>query len=452
MDTLQRNQEGAAQVIGQDYAFRYLVLPRDLAGEDLVVAAATRDGLHELEVLVRHRIVVDEVLPANTIREQLRVLYRHLDNGYALGRNEQREESMKAFVAALLEDALQAFSRDDFQSLVSVLKHSANLKIDVTREFQDGSFSQATPNGRKVDSRLSAMPVHSGEKLVLRLLGSYATLRTFDRLGLPPGLMERYMEVLANPSGVHIVCGPTGMGKTTTVFAILERVDEGKNICTVEDPVEIRLRGAHQVEVNERHGVTFASAMRAFMRQDPDVIFCGEMRDDETAFETMKGGLSGRVVYSTIHAPDAVRVLDRLVEYGVRRGTIGSALKSVLAQRIVRKLCVECREKESASITLRRAYPVQFENVSKVFARRRGGCAACHKTGIAGQVAVFELFAMSDEIEDAIVHEASRAALYRLALGEGYVPMREQAAKLIAEGTTSIDEVLQVLSLNKSAA
>ena len=481
MDTLQRNQEGAAQVIGQDYAFRYLVLPRNLVGEDLVVAAATRDGLHELEVLVRHRIVVDEVLPANTIREQLRVLYRHLDNGYALGRNEQREESMKAFVAALLEDALtahtsdvhveptedggrvrfrvdrtlrevQAFSRDDFQSLVSVLKHSANLKIDVTREFQDGSFSQATPNGRKVDSRLSAMPVHSGEKLVLRLLGSYATLRTFDRLGLPPGLMERYMEVLANPSGVHIVCGPTGMGKTTTVFAILERVDEGKNICTVEDPVEIRLRGAHQVEVNERHGVTFASAMRAFMRQDPDVIFCGEMRDDETAFETMKGGLSGRVVYSTIHAPDAVRVLDRLVEYGVRRGTIGSALKSVLAQRIVRKLCVECREKESASITLRRAYPVQFENVSKVFARRRGGCAACHKTGIAGQVAVFELFAMSDEIEDAIVHEASRAALYRLALGEGYVPMREQAAKLIAEGTTSIDEVLQVLSLNKSAA
>jgi len=481
VDTLERNRDGAAQVVGQDNAFRYLVLPLDLRGDELIVAAIKSEGLHELEALIRYRITVEETLSADVIRERLRALYRNLGSGYSLGRNEQREESMKSYVGSLLEDAMTAHSsdvhveptedgggrvrfridrtlrevrslaRDDFQSLVSILKHSSNLKIDVSREFQDGSFSQATPNGRKVDLRVSTMPVGGGEKIVLRLLGSYATLRTFERLGLPPGLRDRYVEVLGNPSGVHIVCGPTGMGKTTTVFAILDTVDEGKNICTVEDPVEIRLKGAYQVEVNERHGVTFASAMRAFMRQDPDVIFCGEMRDDETAFETMKGGLSGRIVYSTIHSPDAVRVVDRLVEYQVRRGTIGSALKSVLAQRIVRKLCTECRVPVSSAITLRRQYPVQFENVSKVFERRKGGCATCQGTGIAGQVAVFELFAMSDEIEDAIVHEASRAALYRLALSEGYVPMREQAAQHIADGTTSVDEVLQVLSLSKSA-
>jgi type II secretory ATPase GspE/PulE/Tfp pilus assembly ATPase PilB-like protein len=486
VETLQRNQDGAAQVVGQDYAFRYLVLPLDLRGDELVVAAVKADGMHELEALVRYRVTVEQTMPADELREKLRTLYRNLGTGYSLGKNEQREESMRAYVGSLFEDALTAhtsdvhieptddggrvrfrvdrtlrevrtLSRDDFQSLVSILKHSSNLKIDVTREFQDGSFSQATPNGRKVDCRVSAMPVNGSEKIVLRLLGSYATLRTFERLGMPPGLRDRYMEVLANPSGVHIVSGPTGMGKTTTVFAILNTVDEGKNICTVEDPVEIRLRGAYQVEVNEKHEVSFASAMRAFMRQDPDVIFCGEMRDDETAFETMKGGLSGRVVYSTIHSPDAVRVVDRLVEFGVRRGTIGSALKSVLAQRIVRKLC-ECRKEVTPSITLRRAYPVQFEEsglfskTGKVFGRNPKGCQACHRTGIAGQAAIFELFAMSDEIEDAIVHEASRAALYRLALSEGYVPMREQAAQLIADGTTSVDEVLQVLSLSKNAA
>jgi type II secretory ATPase GspE/PulE/Tfp pilus assembly ATPase PilB-like protein len=476
-----RNQAGAAQIVGQDLAFRYLVLPLDVRGEEVLVAGVKRERLHELETLLRRRVLVEQTRTAEEIREALRALYRNAAGGFALGKNEQREASMKAYLGTLLEDALTAHTsdvhieptpdggcvrfrvdrtlrevrqldRDDFASLVSVLKHSANLKIDVTREFQDGSFSQATANGRTVDARVSTIPVGGTEKIVLRLLGSYATLRTFERLGLPPELMQRYTEVLAHPSGVHIVCGPTGMGKTTTVFAILARVDAGKNICTVEDPVEIRLAGAFQVEVNERQQVTFPLAMRAFMRQDPDVILCGEMRDEQTAFETMRGGLSGRVVYTTIHAPDAVRVVDRLVEYGVRRGTIGSALKSVLAQRIVRKLCRECREAVAVPIALRRAYPLQFEGVGQVFARNPAGCGRCHATGIAGQVAVFELFAMSDEVEDAIVNEASRAALYRLAMSQGYVPMREHAAALVADGTTSVDEVLQVLSLSKSAA
>jgi type II secretory ATPase GspE/PulE/Tfp pilus assembly ATPase PilB-like protein len=333
-----------------------------------------------------------------------------------------------------------------------VLKHEANLRIDVTREFQDGSLQLATANGRKVDARVSTIPVGDSEKAVLRLLGSYATLRRFEALGMPPGLRDKYEEVLQHPSGVHIVAGPTGTGKTTTILSVLDSVNDGKNVVTIEDPVESRLRNAFQVEVNERLGITFATAMRAFMRQDPDVIFCGEIRDDETADQTLKGGLSGKVIYTTIHSPDAIRVVDRLIEFGVRRGTIGSALKSVLAQRLVRRLCDKCRVETAVPMPLRRAYAVQFDGVTKVYERSPEGCSACLHTGISGQAAVFELLAMSDEIEDAIVHEASRAALYALAVSEGYVPMREHAAALIAEGVTSVAEVQEVLSLRKSAA
>jgi type II secretory ATPase GspE/PulE/Tfp pilus assembly ATPase PilB-like protein len=471
-----RNQAGAAQVIGHDFAFRYLVLPVDLQGEVVLVDAVRRDGLHELEALIRRRIVVERLRPADDIRLALRQVFRASDAGYAVQVNEQREESTKALVTALLEQAVlehasdvhvephadggrvrlrvdrslrvvRTLTREEYQSLVSVLKHLSALRIDATRIFQDGSFSRETANGRRVDCRVSSIPTTDGEKLVLRLLGSAATLRTYDRLGLPPSLRARYDAALAGPAGVHIVAGPTGMGKTTTVFALLSRLDPSTNICTVEDPVEIRRTGAYQIEVNAHHDVTFPSALRAFARQDPDVIVCGEMRDAETAVETMKAGLSGRTMYSTIHAADAIRVVDRLVEFGVRRATIGSALRSVLAQRLVRKLCSQCRLQVDLARPLREAFAEQFAGVRRVAQRSPRGCASCLHTGVTGQVAVFEVFTMSDQLEEAIVGQASRSELLSMATAQGYRPMREHAAALIAAEITSVEEACEVLPL-----
>jgi type II secretory ATPase GspE/PulE/Tfp pilus assembly ATPase PilB-like protein len=469
-----RNQAGAAAVVGQDYAFRYLVVPLDLQGDVLVVDAARRDGLHELETIIRRTIEVEHVLPADTIRAALRQVFRGSKTGYSMQPNEQRTESMQAVVASLLEDAAREHASDvhieptsdggqvrirvdrtlstsrrlseaELRSIVSVVKHMANLRIDVSREFQDGSFVHETDNGRRIDCRVSSIPTTEGEKLVVRLLGSSATLRSFDRLGLPDDLAASYDRALAAPSGVHIVAGPTGTGKTTTVFAILSRLDGRANICTVEHPVEIRLEGAFQVEVDSRHDVSFPSAMRAFARQDPDVVLCGEMRDPETAVETMKAGLSGRTIYSTIHASDAIRVVDRLIEFGVRRSTVASALRSVLAQRLVRKLCPACRLAVDVPRRLREEFTVQFATIAHIARRRVTGCSACRGTGVAGQVAVFELVVVTDELEDAIVRGVSRAELASIAAAQGYRPLRDHAAALIASSVTSLDEVAQVM-------
>jgi type II secretory ATPase GspE/PulE/Tfp pilus assembly ATPase PilB-like protein len=477
----QRNQAGAAAVVGQDYAFRYLVVPLDLRGDTLVVNAARRDGLHELETIVRRTVEVERILPVEAIRAALRDVYRATKTGYSVQPSQQQPESMQAIVASLLDDAAREHASDvhiepgggggrvrvrvdrtlstarrlsevELRGVVSVVKHMANLRIDVSREFQDGSFVHETDNGRRIDCRVSSIPSTEGEKLVLRLLGSSATLRSFDRLGLPDELAASYERALAAPSGVHIVAGPTGSGKTTTAFAILSRLDDRANICTVEHPVEIRLEGAFQVEVDSRHDVSFPSAMRAFARQDPDVVLCGEMRDPETAIETMKAGLSGRTIYSTIHASDAIRVVDRLIEFGVRRGTIASALRSVLAQRLVRKLCPACRLAVDVPAWLREEFPTVFASTARIARRRPTGCGACQGTGVAGQVAAFELLVMIDDLEDAIVRGVSRAELASLAATHGYRPLRHHAAALIASSLTSVEDVASVMPFGTSQA
>ena len=475
----ERNQAGAAQAIGKDIAYRYLILPLDRKGKTLFVAMSQADGaiVSEVQSLTRSEIVVQELLPADQIRQGLRTLYTGSERLFTLAGSQQLDETARAMLGMLLESAISLHSSDihveptvsggrarlrvdrslrlnktyhegQLASIIAVIKHDSKLRIDTRREFQDGSFAAETPNGRKIDLRVSIIPVDGREKAVLRLLGSFATLRTFEDTGMPVGLRRRYQDALSSPSGVHLIVGPTGSGKTTTAFSILASADSSKNIMTIEDPVEIRLGdNAYQVSVDERNGVTFASAMRAFVRQDPDIILCGELRDEDTAQETMNAGLQGRMVYSTCHSPDAIRVIDRLIEFGVRRSTIGSALRSVLAQRIVRRLCEHCKSPVAVAFALKRRFTAQFEGVRRVFEKNPKGCRQCEFTGIAGALAVFELLCITEQIEDAVVHEASRACLQTLALSEGYVPMREHGAFLIAEGVTSLAEVQEALSL-----
>ena len=496
METVTRegpgNAVGAAQIIGEDNAFRYVVLPLGKSGANLTVAATSDDPavVRDLEIATRHAIEITEVLPASKIREKLRVLYSDpaAKRTFSMGSGDVAEVAA-GLLDQIIEQAslghssdihleplgnggrvrfridrtlreIRRYSLEEHNALTSLIKQRCNLALDKQRHLQDGSFHQRTGNGRDVDVRVSVIPVSEDrqEKFVLRLLGNAATLRRFADLGMPEWIYDRYRELAENTTNLHLVAGPTGAGKTSTVCSILAEADESTNIMTIEDPVEIRLPGnAWQVSVDERTGVTFPAAMRAFMRADPDVIMCGEIRDAETAKEACAGGLAGRRVWGTTHAPDAIRAIQRLLEFGVHRSTIAQSVKSVLAQRIVRRLCSDCRQEEPIPFAIARQYErIVTDNTTGARRvrnfyrqatpdeiRRRGGCKKCGDTGISGQRALFELLVMTDELEDAIVHEASRAALSQIALSEdcGYLPMRYHAVSLLCEGETSVAEI-----------
>jgi general secretion pathway protein E len=497
MDTLSRdavgtNAIGAAQIIGEDNAFKFLVLPMGKHGENITVAATTDDleTLRDLTHATRHSIEIVEVLPAQRIRERLRELYSNpaAKRTFSMGTGDLGEVA-SGLLDQIIESASLAHSSDvhlepisdggrvrcridrtlrivrrysleEHAALTSLIKQRCNLALDKQRHLQDGSFHHKTSNGREVDVRVSVIPLSQDrqEKFVLRLLGNAATLRRFADLGLPDWIYDRYRELAENTTNLHLVAGPTGAGKTSTVVSILAEAEESTNIMTIEDPVEIRLPGnAWQVSVDERTGVTFPTAMRAFMRADPDVIMCGEIRDAETAKEACAGGLAGRRVWGTTHAPDAIRAIQRLLEFGVHRSTIAQSVKSVLAQRIVRRLCPDCKQEEPIPFAIARQYDrlindnetgqrrvkTFYRQATPEEIRRRSGCKKCGDTGISGQRAIFELLVMTDELEDAIVHEASRAALYQIALSDdcGYLPMRYHAVSLLCEGETSVAEI-----------
>lgn len=486
----QTNLAGAAQIVGQDNAFLYVVLPLGKAGDVITVAAISDDPgpLRDLEIKTRHRIQIAEVRPAAQIRDEIRALYKEsASRAFAMGLGDVAELASE-LLGEIIEQPSIAHSSDlhfdplpkggrvkfridrtlreirkytleEFYAIGSVIKQRGNMALDKQRHFQDGSFHQKTSNGRDIDVRVSVIPLDQDrrEKFVLRLLGSATTLRRFSDLGLPDWIYDRYRDVCENSTNLHLVAGPTGAGKTSTVFSILAEADDSVNILTIEDPVEIRLPNAWQVAVDERTGVTFAAAMRSFMRDDPDIIVCGEMRDAETAKEACAAGLAGRRVWTTTHAPDAIRTIQRLIEFGVNRSTIAQAVKSVLAQRIVRRLCPECRVPDPIPFAIARHYErIIDDNTTgkrrvETFYRqstpaersKRGGCKTCRDTGISGQRAIFELLVMTDLIEDAITHEASRAAIQTLAVDDecGYIPMRVHAVELLCEGETSVAEI-----------
>ncbi|MEO9170885.1 MAG: GspE/PulE family protein, partial [Candidatus Baltobacteraceae bacterium] len=230
-----------------------------------------------------------------------------------------------------------------FAQVVSRIKLLAAMDIADKRQPQDGRY-HIEHSGKSIDARVSSMPTISGEKIVVRLLDMHARVPSLEYLGMPPDLLAQYRDLVHAPHGFIVVCGPTGSGKTTTLYASLsERNVEGQHVCTIEDPVEVRLAGIAQVQVHARAGVTFAAALRSFLRQDPNVIMVGEMRDSETAAVAMSAALSGQLVVTTLHASDAPRTVDRLVELGLKRHAIAAGLSGIVAQRLVRELCLHCR-------------------------------------------------------------------------------------------------------------
>ncbi len=327
--------------------------------------------------------------------------------------------------------------------LVSRIKIMSGLDIADRLRPQDGR-ARVTVNGKPVDLRVSTLPSAHGEKVVVRILDQGATLLSLGKLGLIQDDAARLELLLGLREGVVLVTGPTGSGKTTTLYSALARIKErGVNIVTVEDPVEYRLPGTVQVQVNEKAGLGFAAALRSILRQDPDVVLVGEIRDRETATIAMQASLTGHLVLSTLHTIDAASSVTRLVDIGVEPYKISAALKGVVAQRLVRKLCVTCAITDTAPVSRR----VQAWLPADAAIRRPVGCPECGNTGYRGRVAVMEILVADAAVERVIADSGSVQELAAAGRAAGMRTLWEAGMAQAAAGTTSIEELVRVLEL-----
>jgi type II secretory ATPase GspE/PulE/Tfp pilus assembly ATPase PilB-like protein len=283
-----------------------------------------------------------------------------------------------------------------------------------------------------------------GESVVLRLLDRGGRPVELDDLGMPPALLSEIGRLAARPHGMVLVTGPTGSGKSTTLYACLARRDRGsEKIITVEDPVEYQIAGITQVPVHRQAGVAFAAALRSILRQDPDVVMIGEMRDPETAEIAIQAAMTGHLVFSTLHTNDAIGAVARLLDLGVPDYLVASTLEGVLAQRLVRRICDGCRSSYTPNAQI--VAQLASQPVDRIALQRGLGCAACRGTGFRGRVGLFELLVVTDEIKDAITRRAARAELRALAEAALMVPLRTDGWRKVEAGLTTIDEVLRVV-------
>jgi len=327
--------------------------------------------------------------------------------------------------------------------VASRLKIMANLDISERRLPQDGRIS-CNINGRQVDLRLSTLPTQFGESVVLRVLDRSAVNLGIEHLGFPGPIMDYVQEAIQQPNGIFVVTGPTGCGKTTTLYSCLRKINKTDlKLLTVEDPVEFDIEGIMQVPVKESVGMTFAKALRAFLRQDPDVIMVGEMRDLETSQIAIQASLTGHLVISTLHTNDAPGAVTRLVDMGVEPFLISSTLMGVLAQRLVRTICKDCKtgfEPTEQQIELLSLKP---EDVAGKELFYGSGCGECNDTGYKGRKGIYELLRISESVRSLINERAPTVVIRQKAVEEGMITLREDGLRSIFNGDSSIEEVMK---------
>jgi general secretion pathway protein E len=327
-------------------------------------------------------------------------------------------------------------------SLVSRLKVMAGMNIAERRRPQDGQFSIRVEE-KEVDFRVATSDSAHGEMVVLRVLDKSLSLLALTELGFLPEALERYSQMLRTPFGMILVGGPTGSGKTTTLYASVNQLDRGeRNIVTIEDPIEYHFEGVNQIQVNPRADITFAGGLRAIMRLDPDVILVGEIRDDDTARMGTQAALTGHLVLSSIHANDALGVLFRLLDLGVEPFLISSALVGAVSQRMVRRVCPHCRSLSEVPPDERQVYELELgERPEKLY--YGAGCNSCANTGYLGRTGVFEVLMLSEELRRMLLRGASAGEMKAQAVGEGMAPMRRSAMLKVQQGITTPYEVIR---------
>jgi type II secretion system protein E len=327
-------------------------------------------------------------------------------------------------------------------AITSRIKLMADLNIAERRLPQDGKIRVAL-HGRRLDIRVATLPTLHGESLVLRLLDRASLFLPLDRLGFAPDTLARFLSLIHRPHGILLVTGPTGSGKTTTLYAALDKINApDRKIITLEDPVEYQLRGVNQIPVKPKIGLTFATGLRHILRQDPDVILVGEIRDPETVDIAIQAALTGHLVFSTLHTNDAPSAIPRLLDMGAEPYLVASVLSAVLAQRLVRRLCPHCRAPYHPTPADLAALGVPTPPDTPLWRGR--GCDHCRGTGYRGRLGIYELFVLTDDLRSLILRRASSRDLRRLALDQGMRPLRLDGWSKACQGLTTVDEVLRV--------
>ena len=324
--------------------------------------------------------------------------------------------------------------------VISRIKVISNLDISEKRVAQDGR-TQIKVAGKTLDIRVSALPTFYGERIVMRILMQSDDIPHMEELGFEPVLIEQFDKLLKNPHGIILVTGPTGSGKSTTLHSFLQEVaTPEKNIITVEDPVEYKADNINQVQANPKVGLTFASGLRSILRQDPDVIMIGEIRDSETAGIAIQAALTGHLVFSTLHTNNATSSITRLIDMGVEHFLVSSAILGVLAQRLARKLCPSCKVED----TLAEEYSKDFNLPKNAQIFKAEGCSECSYTGYKGRVAIGELFILDEEIQVFLKNHPDDYEIRQHAVERGMRTLQDQLKDLVLAGTTSIDEAIRI--------
>jgi type IV pilus assembly protein PilB len=479
----------AAVLLQKDLAFRYQAVPVRFVDDDLLLVAVADPSdvgrADDLRLALGHnvRLVVSD---PGDLERTIKKLYRTQIEVEEVGAdlqklfdaNAQREDILEnsddtpavklvhATLAQCIEDGASDIhfepQEDDMivraridgvtrpvatipkamqLGVSSRLKIMGNLDIAERRAPQDGRVSIKF-GGNPLDLRIAIMPTTHGEQIVLRIMHRAVSKPDLAELGMSPTAREPFERAIRQPYGAVVVCGPTGSGKTTTLYTALHLLnDPGRVVMTIEDPVEYQIRGINQIEIQPKGGLTFARGLRTILRSDPDVLLVGEIRDEETARIAMQAGMTGHLVLTTVHAHNAASSIERLKDMGVEPGLLASAVNCIVAQRLARRLCVDCREaywpedEELAQMGL-------LEQKGKVYLHRSNGCGRCGNTGFRGRVALYEVMPIAGEIRRLI--EGSTDQIFEAAVREGMTTLRQDGLRLCLEGVSSLDEIRRV--------
>ena len=333
------------------------------------------------------------------------------------------------------------------KNLVTRVKIISGMNITESRIPQDGAIKMQV-DGKDLDLRVSTLPIVYGEKVVIRLLDYSSTLSTLESLGFSDKNLEKVKKTMAKPNGIILVTGATGTGKSTTVYAMLQALNTiERNIITVEDPVEMKLSGINQVQVMSEIGLTFASALRSILRQDPDIIMIGEIRDSETAKIAVRASITGHLVLSTIHTNNSLTTIERLTDMDVERYLLGSSLEGIISQRLARKLCPNCMIKRQTTEYEKQVFKTVIgKDINEMYVANKEGCPRCNH-GYRGRLAILEVLIMNEKIKDAITNNAPKHVLRDLVYTGEVVTLLQDGLNKVVEGETSFEEILKIVDL-----
>ena len=458
------------QMVPKNIAKQYQVVPVRLNRDELYIAMSDPLNFYAIEEVRKaaRRKIVPMVAMSAAVERAIQVLYGN--EGAAKAIEEMKREaaasgeeravterasdihmepretefSVRMRIDGLLRDILTV-PRELQAAVTSRVKVMSGLDITERRVPQDGRFNVKVRD-KDIDLRISTLPTVYGEKIVARLLDKSGRKLSRDSIGLTGDDLEKYLRLVKIKNGVILIVGPTGSGKSTTMYTMIGDMNTREvNLVTLEDPVEYNIDGVNQVQINEKVGMTFASGLRSILRQDPDIIAVGEIRDGETAEIAMRSAITGHVVLSTLHANDALGTVERLIDMGVEPYLVASALKGVFSQRLVRRICPNCRQAYEPSEEEQAELGLEYMPGRTFY--RGTGCPECFDTGYRGRTAVFEIFPLSVQVRRLIAKGAGREAIEAMlkAPGSDFVSLRENAIRLVENGTTTSSELLRVI-------